>query len=39
MFSYYKGTIDQIKVYNKTLDVLQSSLDTMEDSPVMLVGI
>jgi len=35
---YYKGTTNQIQLYSETLDILQSSLDTIEPSPVMIVG-
>ena len=35
---YYKGTHDQIQCYNETLSTLQCLLDTMEPSPVLIVG-
>ena len=35
---YYKSSIDQIKLYCETLDILQSTIDNLEPSPVMIVG-
>ncbi len=35
---YYNGTTDQIELYSETLDMLQSTLDTIDPSPVMIVG-
>jgi len=35
---YYKGTSEQIQHYSETLDILQSTLDTMQPSPVLIVG-
>ena len=35
---YYNGHMDQIELYNETLDILQSTLDTMDPSPVLIVG-
>ena len=35
---YYKSSIDQIELYCETLDILQSTIDNLEPSPVMIVG-
>ena len=35
---FYNSTTDQIRLYSETLDVLQSTLDNMDPSPVMIVG-
>ena len=34
---YYDGSIDKINQYNETLDAIQSVIDTMDPSPVMVV--
>jgi hypothetical protein len=35
---YYNGHNDQIQLYSETLDILQSSIDAMDPSPMMIVG-
>jgi len=35
---YYNGYNDQIQLYSETLDILQSAIDCMEPSPMMIVG-
>ena len=33
-----KDTVDHIKLYSETLDILQSAIDGMDPSPIMIVG-
>ena len=35
---YSRANADQIKLYSETLDILQSAIDGMDPSPIMIVG-
>ena len=35
---YFRANADQIKLYSETLDILQSAIDGMDPSPIMIVG-
>ena len=35
---YFRANADQIKLYSETLDILQSAIDGMDSSPIMIVG-
>ena len=34
----FRANADQIKLYSETLDILQSTIDGMDPSPIMIVG-
>lgn len=35
---YYNGRSEQIQLYNETIDILQSTIDGMEPSPLLICG-
>ena len=35
---HFNSQSDQIELYSETLDILQSTIDNMEPSPLMIVG-